>query len=472
MDERSKHQTMDSITLNEEQTRACNAVAEGHNLFLTGPAGTGKSLTISKIIERAQELGKQVYVTASTGVAASLLGTAMGCSGVRTFHSWAGIGLGKYAPSSHAKFIMRNERARERIQGTDLLILDEVSMMDFDYMSKVNDVLQIVRKSNQVFGGIQVVLAGDFYQLPPTQKGRKEPYYLFESQLWADLIEKTVILKKVYRQSKQEFVNLLMNLRDCRIDQSVHEIMDKLQKNRLKIENGIKPTMLFCRNMNVDAVNMAELKRIDRPMYSFKSQEKYKSESEKKEHKDSFSFIDELKLKVDAQVMCLINMAPELGIVNGSRGVVTHIHSKEHPNECRQEDIDLGAEEYVEVRFLNGYVHRFTREKQEATNQVGEVVASKTQYPFKLSWALTIHKSQGATIDLLDVDLSGCFAPGQAYVAISRGTSLDTLRVRNFSKRAVITSPKVVHFHEQIQIMDRKRKRDDFDTPIEKKQKV
>ena len=461
---------MDSIQLNEEQTRACNAVAEGHNLFLTGPAGTGKSLTISKIIEEAESWGKQVYVTASTGVAASLLGTAMGCSGVRTFHSWAGIGLGKYAPSVHAKFIMRNERSRERIQGTDLLILDEVSMMDFDYMSKVNDVLQIVRRSNQVFGGIQVVLAGDFYQLPPTQKGRKEPYYLFESQLWADLIEKTVILKKVYRQSKQEFVNLLMNLRDSRIDQSVYNVMDRLQKNRLKIENGIKPTMLFCRNMNVDAVNMAELKRIDNSLYTFKAHEKYKSETEKKEHKDSFSFIDELKLKVGAQVMCLINMAPEFGIVNGSRGVVTHIHSMEHPGEQKQED--EMAEEYVEVRFLNGYVHKFSREKQEATSQVGEVVASKTQFPFKLSWALTIHKSQGATIDLLDVDLAGCFAPGQAYVAISRGTSLDTLRVRNFNKRAVITSPKVVEFHEKLQIMDRKRNRDDFDVPIEKKQKV
>lgn len=461
---------MDSIQLNEEQTRACNAVAEGHNLFLTGPAGTGKSLTISKIIEEAESWGKQVYVTASTGVAASLLGTAMGCSGVRTFHSWAGIGLGKYAPSVHAKFIMRNERSRERIQGTDLLILDEVSMMDFDYMSKVNDMLQIVRRSNQVFGGIQVVLAGDFYQLPPTQKGRKEPYYLFESQLWADLIEKTVILKKVYRQSKQEFVNLLMNLRDSRIDQSVYNVMDRLQKNRLKVENGIKPTMLFCRNMNVDAVNMAELKRIDNSLYTFKAHEKYKSEAEKKEHKDSFSFIDELKLKVGAQVMCLINMAPELGIVNGSRGVVTHIHSMEHPGEQKQED--EMAEEYVEVRFLNGYVHKFSREKQEATSQVGEVVASKTQFPFKLSWALTIHKSQGATIDLLDVDLAGCFAPGQAYVAISRGTSLDTLRVRNFSKRAVITSQKVVEFHEKLQIMDRKRNRDDFDVPIEKKQKV
>lgn len=462
---------MDSIKLNEEQLRACNAVAEGHNLFLTGPAGTGKSLTISKIIERAEASGKTVYVTASTGVAASLLGTAMGCPGVRTFHSWAAIGLGKYAPSAHAKFIMRNERARERIQGTDLLILDEVSMMDFDYMSKVNDVMQIVRRSNQIFGGIQVVFAGDFYQLPPTQKGRMEPYYLFESQLWADLIEKTVILKQVYRQSKQEFVNLLMNLRDSRIDQSVHDTMDMLGKNRLKVENGIKPTMLFCRNMNVDAVNMMELKRIDETLFTFKSEEKYKSEVEKKEHKDSFSFVDDLKLKVGAQVMCLINMDPELGIVNGSRGVVTHIHSKEHPQEYR-DDEDVGVEEYVEVRFLTGYTHRFTREKQEATSQVGEVVASKTQYPFKLSWALTIHKSQGATIDLLDVDLAGCFAPGQAYVAISRGTSLDTLRVRNFSKRAVITSPKVVAFHDTIESMDRKRKRDDFDGPIEKKQKT
>jgi len=462
---------MDSIKLNDEQLRACNAVAEGHNLFLTGPAGTGKSLTISKIIDRAEASGKTVYVTASTGVAASLLGTAMGCPGARTFHSWAGIGLGKYAPSTHAKFIMRNERARERITDTDLLILDEVSMMDFDYMSKVNDVLQIVRRSNQIFGGIQMILAGDFYQLPPTQKGHREPYYLFESQLWADTIEKTVILKKVYRQSKQEFVDLLMNLRDCRINQDVCARMEQLGKNRLKVENGIKPTMLFCRNMNVDAVNNAELTRIHNTLYTFKSEEKYKTDVDKKEYKDSFSFIDDLKLKVGAQVMCLINMAPQLGIVNGSRGVVTHIHSKEHPGENKQGDIDLLSEEYVEVRFLNGYTHRFTREKQEASNQVGEVVASKKQYPIKLSWALTIHKSQGATIDLLDVDLAGCFAPGQAYVAISRGTSLDTLRVRNFSKRSVITSPKVVAFYEAIENMDRKRKRDDFDVPIEKKQK-
>lgn len=455
---------MGDVVLNEDQQTALDYATEGHNLFITGPAGTGKSLTISKIVEALSDMGKTVYVTASTGIAASLLSGSLD-TGVRTFHGWAGIGLGKYAAHSHAKFIMKNENAKERILKTDVVILDEVSMMDAEYMDKVNAVLQLVRKSQLPFGGIQIITSGDFFQLPPPQKGRKEPLYLFQVSLWDKLVEKTVVLSKVYRQSKQEFIDMLTKIRNNHVDGSVWTIMNRLAKNELRTDTGIKPTTLYCRNANVDNMNANELRMLEGKAHFFRAREHYKDEDTKKEQKESFSLVSELFLKKGAQVMCLLNLSPEDGIVNGSRGVVTHIHNTKAPSATWLEE-DKCAKDYVRVRFLNGHEHSFSVEKQEVKDEFGEVVAWKEQFPFKLSWALTIHKSQGASIDLLDVDLAGCFAPGQAYVAISRGTNLETMRVRNFTRDVVITSPEVMKFQQRIECQYKPNKRPHEDEDI------
>lgn len=374
--------------------------------------------------------------------------------GVRTFHSWAGIGLGKYNAGAHAKFIRRNETTQKRICETDVVILDEISMMDPAYMEKVDDVLKRVRKTNLPFGGVQLIASGDFYQLPPVQSDQ----YMFESSLWGELDFVNVVLTKVYRQAKREFVEMLTKLRNNIVDASVFELVNKTKSNDLHNEMGIKPTVLYCRNANVDAMNAQELKKLPGNAHAFKARTYFQNEESEKEHAPNFSLLNKLYLKLDAQVMCLMNLYPEMGIVNGSRGVVTHIHNRFAPPSTWKEGETDMVDDYVQVKFMNGAEMKFKMEKQEQTDEWGNVVAWKKQFPFKLSWAITIHKSQGATIDLLDVDLNGCFAAGQVYVAISRGTSLDTMRIRNFQRKAVITDPRVVLFHNKISVKGKKRK--------------
>lgn len=389
-----------------------------------------------------------VYVTATTGVAAANLREAAGQVGVRTFHSWASIGLGKYAASAHAKFIRRNKEARERIVNTDLLIIDEISMMDPDFLAKVNDVVQIVRGwdpatrhiADKPFGGIQVVFTGDFGQLPPVTRGGK-PSFLFQDPLWDKIVDNTVILTQVYRQKNQEFVDLLMRLRMGTLTEADVQRVRATESNTLG-DDKLKPTTLFCRNADVDRMNLDELLKLDGQAYIFKAGD---DGSEKAIKAANFTYPADLPLKVGAQVMLLINECPELGLINGSRGFVSDI------------TVD-GAEDggpTIEVTYGDDLVRTYGRHKQEDKDETDRLLASRKQFPFKLAWCMTIHKSQGMTIDLLDIDLRGAFEISQAYVAISRGVGLDRMRVRNFSRDCVKTSSDVLQFQHKL-----KRSRD------------
>lgn len=441
------------LTLNDEQRRALQLVRRGENIFLTGPAGTGKSLTVSEIIKEAESIGEVVAVTATTGLAASHLSHVS--SSVRTLHSWAGIGLGKYPPSTHAKFINRNPTARERIVNTDILVVDEVSMLHPDFLSKVNDTVKLVRKRNphtshiadKPFGGIQLVFTGDFGQLPPVQKDRKPPSYLFQDPIWTELIDKTVVLTQVYRQKDKAFVDLLTRIREGRITNEDVELIRSTTNNELG-DGSIAPTVLFCRNVDVDRMNYKELAKLEGEHHKFVCKDWYADERAMKEFKSTFNMPEVLPLKVGAQVMLLKNLSPEDGLVNGSRGIVTSISLAD----AEQDTVDQ-----VQVKFLNGMTHNFERVTQESTDENGVAVATRTQFPLRLAWCMTIHKSQGMTIDLLEIDLRGTFEVAQAYVAISRGVGLDRMRVRNFTKDCVIASPSVIQFQKEL---TRKRARD------------
>jgi ATP-dependent DNA helicase PIF1 len=425
------------MALNEQQQRAFDLVLkEGKNVFITGSAGVGKSFLVHEIVRCAEEeYKKHVYVTALTGVAAANV------NGM-TLHSWAGIGLGKHMASKHAYYVKRIPDTLTRYLSCDILVIDEISMADFEYITKVSQVAQIVRRSNLPFGGIQVVLVGDFYQLAPVQKERKEPKYIFEDFIWEELIDETVHLTKVYRQSNDKFIDMLHKIRVGDVDDEIIKNITSTGSNVLENDLGIKPTILYCRNVDVDALNKKSLASLEGEAVEFKADDYYQSEDCRKVHEKNFTFPPSVTVKEGAQVMLLKNFDVENKLVNGSRGVVTKVEP------------DKG----VEVLFLNGrtmYVPISTQEVRDNMN--APLQACRRQIPLKLAYAITIHKSQGLSIDYLEINLNGAFAPGQAYVALSRATNFDTMRVVGFTKKSVKTSEKVKKFYAMLKDPPKKR---------------
>jgi ATP-dependent DNA helicase PIF1 len=303
----------------------------------------------------------------------------------------------------------------------------------------MDKVLRLVRlrADKKPFGGLQMILTGDFFQLGPIKPSME----LFNDQIWDDTIHETVILDQIYRQKKQEFIELLMKLRTGEIDDSVCSTIQQTTLNDLEHNLvGVKPTILYARNRDVDAMNREELDKLPGEAVIFDAEDRDIVPNTPQR------LPEQLALKVGAQVMILVNDEPELGIVNGARGVV----------------FDLDRPERVGVRLLSGKEVYLSKTTHETARDAPLLPSSRRQFPLKLAWAITIHKCQGMTIDYLVVDLAGCFAPGQAYTAISRGTQLENMTIRNFTRNVVITNHAVTAFHARC--LSRKKRPCSFQT--------
>lgn len=413
--------------MDEIQQRALDLVVnKRENIFLTGAAGTGKSFTIHEIAKTLRGLGKRVEITATTGVAAENIGG-------QTLHSWAGFGLGKHGSVDKAlKVINRREDVLYSWKFTDVLIIDEVSMLDVEYFSLLDRVGRKLRSSKRdirgnlktpslPFGGLQLLLSGDFYQLPPIS-GR----FVFEADIWSRAVrhpDNAVVLSKVYRQQTDlAFVEMLMALRDGSItDEQIQVLQGTGSKLRSEKSGDICPTRLFCRRVDVASRNLTELKKLPGKEHVLVAKTRG---SDNRTH--NFRYPDTIRVKVHAQVMLLQNMM-SVGLVNGSRGIVVKVD-----------------DEAVHVHFMNGLTYPIVRVIEESDDGKH----SRAQFPLQLAWCITVHRAQGLTIDLLDVDMRGCFAPAQSYVALSRSRTLEGLRVFNFSRSAVKVSNKVSAYYD------------------------
>lgn len=409
-------------TLNEKQRQVFDLAVAGKNVFMSGGAGVGKTFTLNILIKYLRESKfKNVKTTASTGVAATLI------QGV-TLHAWGGLGLADKPVDTLFRSLKKNKRSLKTWRTTQVLVIDEISMVDVQLFAKFEQLARLVRGNSKPFGGIQLIITGDFFQLPPV----KSTNYIFEHETWQRCVDHIVILTKVYRQRDEHFVKILDKLKMGVVDQEVIDTIEATKNNDFEefTSTGIKPTMLFATRLNVDKINQRELEALDGKKKVYNAIDSYASDK----YTPNFQFQKELPLKVGAQVILLKNLDIEEGLVNGSRGVVI---------ELEDEFIETG----VRVKFLNGKTVNIMRE-ESITQDKMENEYKRKQFPLQLAWATTIHRAQGQTLDLVEMDLGSVFTTAQVYVAISRATSLDRLRVLNFKPETVKTCKRVIDFYE------------------------
>jgi ATP-dependent DNA helicase PIF1 len=401
----------------------------GKNIFLTGPAGTGKSFCVNLLFKFLDLHGIFYGKTATTGVAAINIGGT-------TVHSWSGMGLADDNGEDLLNKVNDNKKAKNRIKNAKVLIIDEVSMAKSELVEKLDVVCQYIRNRDKPFGGIQIIMVGDFMQLPPVFTRFEQELFAFDSRAWGDANIKTIHLTEIVRQHNEPHFARFLN--EVRMGEAKDFSLLMPCLDRVFPDDGIVPVKLFCRNLDVSTFNSGELRKI-------------KTESQFYEAVDAGGdqwkqFFDKncqaptrLELKVGAQVILLRNIDLALELVNGSVGVVEKVYT-----DC------------VEVRFSSGTyaVEPFTWEvKQNEYDELNGamkkvILATRRQIPLKLAWALTIHKSQGSTLDRAEIDVSEAFAPGQAYVALSRVRNLGSLKIRGFSPNNIKTNQRCIDFYQ------------------------
>lgn len=487
-----------------EQQLAFDKYVSGENIFITGPGGSGKSYLIKKIASHAKKNGKKVSICAMTGCAAILLNC-----GAKTLHSWAGIGLARAEDDLIASRIVTNNYKRNNWKYTDVLIVDEVSMLSFRLFNLLDHIGQRVRKNGFPFGGIQLVFCGDFYQLPPigSDDDPESSRFCFESPLWNHTFSNRnfetnqIPLKTIFRQKNKEFAKILNQIREGRLTKTPYKTLCSYVGREVDPESPIKPTILLPTRRAVDAINRTEMEKLDTEIKEFKikqveldednkvvekkDEEKDPEKGEEKDEKlpqvDFFQkhssksptskdkkvktkkektysqeqkkrevdylvnnalFEKNQKLRVGAQVMCIANIDMESGIFNGSQGVI-------------QEFVG----DAPVVRFYNGVIKTISPHTWLSESIPGFGVS---QIPLILAWAVTIHKSQGATLSVAQIDIgSGIFECGQSYVALSRVSDLSGLYLTSFNPQKIKVSKKVKAYYEELKMLRKTDKKKD-----------
>uniref|UniRef100_T1GYR2 ATP-dependent DNA helicase n=1 Tax=Megaselia scalaris TaxID=36166 RepID=T1GYR2_MEGSC len=405
----------DSIKLCPEQMEVLNSCVAGKNVFFTGSAGTGKSYLLRKIISSLPPDG--TMATASTGVAACLIG------GV-TLHSFAGIGGGDFGLKRCLEMASRPATA-QNWRKCKRLIIDEISMVDGEFFEKIEAVARHVRKNDKPFGGIQLILCGDFLQLPPVVK---RDFKNDNQQTEKRFCSKVLLGKHAFK--------LIGHVND--------EISQRLMKtSKQKIEgNGILATQLCSHTNDANSINESKLDHLPGEKVLFKAED---SDPSSTKHLDSQMTVpSQLYLKIGAQVMLLKNINVSNGLVNGARGVVVRI----------EKSVPI-------VRFKNNFEYACKHERWIIKQASGASVIRR-QVPLKLAWAFSIHKSQGLTLDCVEMSLGKVFEAGQAYVALSRAKSLDSLRILDFDSKQVWANPQVLQYYKTF----RRRLMDTTMTPL------
>jgi len=423
-----------NIKLNDKQNYAYSLMASGKNMFITGAGGTGKTCII-KLFTKVYKNSRVIAVTSTTGTSALLI------NGV-TFHSYLGIGYGNGSVSSIVKKIKEMSWLRKRWVNLECLIIDEVSMMDPDLFDKLEEIARIVRKRTENFGGIQLILSGDFTQLPVVGSDK----FCFESKCWDKCIEETVYLTEIIRQEDVLFQNVLNNVRIGNITEEVKNILNSRVGVKLINDFGVKPTRIFSKNVDVDHINNLELDKLAQNGAEFFEYEMSFYVSGKvtnrnaaiEKFKKSCMAPENLQLCVGAQVMLLKNLDLASGLANGSRGIISSF----------VDDLPL-------VKFLNGEQRIIDMNVWEVEENDKPILTAQ-QIPLKVAFACSCHKAQGITLDLAEIDLSNIFEYGQGYVALSRVKSLNGLSIIKIDYSNICAHPKAIEYYQKLSLLSEK----------------
>lgn len=400
----------------------------GYNVCLTGKPGSGKTFLLNEYINFLKKKSVQIGVTASTGIAATHLNGT-------TIHSWSGIGIKDKLNQKDIQHLLKKRPLKKRLQSTKVLIIDEVSMLHAHRLDLVNQVVQAFRGNHFLpFAGIQVVLSGDFFQLPPVSK-RNEPSsgFINHSNAWKNMGLRICYLDEQWRQTDREYLEVLDAIRTNTVNEQTIELLQKRRKG--DVDGNIKPTKLYTHNVDVETVNNRELAKIQAKPHHFVA-ESTGPKPLVNALKQSCLAPEELILKKGAPVLFVKNNFNK-GYVNGTLGKV----------------IDFKDGEPV-VKTTDGRRIIATPEQWKIEEEE-EVKAEITQLPLRLAWAITVHKSQGMSLDAAEIDLSKSFEPGMGYVALSRLRSLSGMYLKGFNNMALQVNREALELNRQLQSLSK-----------------
>ncbi len=412
-----------------KQKTALDILKSGKNVFITGSAGTGKTYLLNLYAQYLRERRVYPTIVAPTGIAASHLGG-------QTIHSFFALGIRDSIDEGYVDFLLDKKYLKSRFSKLKLLIIDEVSMISPEIFSSMDLILRGFKGTDAPFGGVQVVISGDFFQLPPVSKVAKEKRFAWQSPAWRALDLHTCYLQEKFRQDDERLIGVLDDIRSGKISASSEALLASRHEKELSTAT---PTKLYTHNMDVDRINMSELHKLGGVPKLFVYESRGSAKNIEKIFKSSL-VLEELALKIGAVVIFIKNNTEE-GYMNGTTGTVLGFSP---------------IDNMPIVRTTKGKKIKLEPEEWSLENDSGKIMATVSQVPLRLAWAITIHKSQGMTLDAAEIDLSKTFEAGQGYVALSRIKNIEGLRLMGLNAMALSVDPLILHVDDRIKIASKK----------------